>query len=225
MSSCTVKAMSSRKKVDNLAHGDVKRLVLDAAIAIIADEGPDALSMREVARRANISHQAPYHHYIDRAGIFAAIAEEGFRIFSEQFRSTLHSTTQPLNDCLRAYVKFAFGHQGHFKVMFRSDICGITSHEATRRAADDAFLVLLDFAARVDPREKTPSESIALPVLLWSQAHGLATLLIDGPLVNKLPPEVSVDQLIDTVGELIANAMSTTASGRLRQPAHKSRPK
>jgi AcrR family transcriptional regulator len=60
-------------------HGDVRRLVLDAAIAIIELDGAESLSMREVARRAGVSHQAPYHYFGDRSGILAAISEEGAR--------------------------------------------------------------------------------------------------------------------------------------------------
>lgn len=193
-------------------HPDVKRAVLDAAIEIIAVDGPDALSMREVARRADISHQAPYHHFTDRAGILAAISEEGFRAFAAEFRATLSSSSSPLTDCLRTYVRFAMEHKGHFRVMFRSDICGVETHEPTRAAADEAFLALLDFAALVNPAAAQGPDAIALPALLWSQAHGLATLLIDGPLRNKLPPELTVDALVDSVAALVARSMDTSAA-------------
>ncbi|MEY4392391.1 MAG: hypothetical protein RLZZ544_1100 [Actinomycetota bacterium] len=193
-------------------HPDVKRLVLDAAIEIIAVDGPDALSMREVARRADISHQAPYHHFTDRAGILAVISEEGFRAFAAEFRTTLSSSSSPLTDCLRTYVRFAMEHKGHFRVMFRSDICGVETHEPTRAAADEAFLALLDFAALVNPAAAQGPDAIALPALLWSQAHGLATLLIDGPLRNKLPPELTVDALVDSVAALVARSMDTSAA-------------
>lgn len=193
-------------------HPDVKRAVLDAAIEIIAVDGPDALSMREVARRADISHQAPYHHFTDRAGILAAISEEGFRAFAAEFRTTLSSSSSPLTDCLRTYVRFAMEHKGHFRVMFRSDICGVETHEPTRAAADEAFLALLDFAALVNPAAAQGPDAIALPALLWSQAHGLATLLIDGPLRNKLPPELTVDALVDSVAALVARSMDTSAA-------------
>lgn len=182
---------------------DVRRSVLDATIAIIAADGPDAVSMREVARRAGVSHQAPYHHFEDRAGIFAAVAEEGFRIFTRDFRAVVETTNSPLSDCLRSYLRFAIGHPGHFKVMFRSDICGVSTHEPTRAAADEAFLVLLDFARKVDPTAQSGPDPLALPVLLWSHAHGLATLLIDGPLERKLPPGLSVDSLIDSVAGIM----------------------
>ena len=193
------------------APQDVRRAVMDAAIEIIRTDGPDQVSMREVARRAGISHQAPYHHFADRAGIFAAISEEGFRAFAQEFRQVLESSTSPTGDCLRAYVRFAMTHQGHFKVMFRSDICGVATHDETRAAADEAYAVLLDFAEKVRGDAPVDNSPLTLPVILWSQAHGLATLLIDGPLATKLPPEVDLEQFIDGVADAAATLHDRTA--------------
>ena len=66
----------------------LRRQVLDAAVAIAATSGTDAISMRELARLAGVSHQAPYHHFGDRAGIFAAISEEGFRFLAESIEAS-----------------------------------------------------------------------------------------------------------------------------------------
>ena len=194
---------------------DVRRAVLDAAIEIITTDGPDQVSMREVARRAGVSHQAPYHHFTDRAGIFAAISEEGFRAFTAEFRSALEGSSDPLVDCMRAYVSFALAHKGHFKVMFRSDICGVITHAATREAADSAYLALLDLAATAGTAP-AGVDAVVLPVLLWSQAHGLATLLVDGPLAAKLPPELAIETLVDEV--------SRAAASRLSAPKHVTKP-
>jgi len=183
------------------ASVDVRRAVLDGALDIIATEGAEAVSMREVARRAGVSHQAPYHYFGDRAGIFAAISEEGFRSFTEAFRRALDEPGDIAANCLHAYVLFAMNHKGHYRVMFRSDICGINTHESTTSAADEAFLSLLDLAEAVDP-QRDPSDAMALPVALWAQAHGLATLIIDSPLLDKLPPETDVPELISKVSHL-----------------------
>ncbi len=185
----------------------MRRAVLDAAIEIITTDGPDQVSMREVARRAGVSHQAPYHHFTDRAGIFAAISEEGFRAFTAEFRSALEGSSDPLVDCMRAYVSFALAHKGHFKVMFRSDICGVITHAATREAADSAYLALLDLAATAGTAP-AGVDAVVLPVLLWSQAHGLATLLVDGPLAAKLPPELAIETLVDEVARAAASRLS-----------------
>lgn len=180
---------------------DVRRAVLDGALDIISTDGAEAVSMREVARRAGVSHQAPYHYFGDRAGIFAAISEEGFRSFTNEFRKALELPGDVAANCLRAYVSFAMNHRGHYRVMFRSDICGIHTHEDTMTAADGAFLALLDLADAVTP-ERDPADAMALPIALWAQAHGLATLIIDSPLLNKLPPETNLDDLIDKVAQL-----------------------
>ncbi|MGA0118473.1 MAG: TetR/AcrR family transcriptional regulator [Ilumatobacteraceae bacterium] len=183
------------------ASVDVRRAVLDGALDIIATEGAEAVSMREVARRAGVSHQAPYHYFGDRAGIFAAISQEGFRSFTEEFRRALDIPGNIAANCLRAYVSFAIAHKGHYRVMFRSDICGIHTHEDTMSAADEAFLCLLDLAEAVDP-ERDPADAMTLPIALWAQAHGLATLIIDSPLLDKLPPETNLDELINKVSQL-----------------------
>lgn len=189
------------------ASPDVRRAVLDGALAIIASDGADALSMRDVARRAGVSHQAPYHYFGDRAGIFAAITEEGFTRFADRFEATLAGSDDPLAPCLRTYVRFALEHKGHYRVMFRSDICGIKTHEATQAAADRAFLALLDLATRVDPERRADCNSLTLPIALWSSAHGLATLLIDGPLAAKLPPEIGIDLVLDNVAHLTSRSI------------------
>ena len=177
---------------------DVRREVLDAALDIIASEGPDAVSMREVARRAGVSHQAPYHYFGDRAGIFAAITEEGFTEFARVLRDVLASP-DPLASSLRAYVTFAFSNLGHFKVMFRSDICGISENLDAATAANDAFDVVTEIARAINKRDVVGDEALLLPTLMWSQAHGLATLLIDGPLRRKLPADLSIEQILSFV--------------------------
>ena len=186
---------------------DVRREVLDAALDIIATEGPDAVSMREVARRAGVSHQAPYHYFGDRAGIFAAIAEEGFIQFTEYLRSALTSP-DPLSASLHAYVTFAFSHLGHFKVMFRSDICGISENVETSTAANQAFETLTEIARAIDKKQFSGDEALLLPILMWSQAHGLTTLLIDGPLRHKLPADFSIEQILSFVQPLFIRSIN-----------------
>lgn len=191
---------SARKsKKQHEASPDVRRAVLDAALHIISHDGPDAVSMREVARQAGVSHQAPYHYFGDRAGIFAAISEEGFTQFTDALEESLTSS-DPLVDCLNTYVLFAMAHKGHYQVMFRQDICGVRTHDSTRLAADRAFLALLDLAAKVDPGNADSEDPLVLPTTLWAHAHGLATLMLDGPLLHKLPPETDIKKFIQKVG-------------------------
>jgi AcrR family transcriptional regulator len=193
---------------------DLRRTVLDAALAIIDTQGPDAVSMREVARRAGVSHQAPYHYFSDRAGIFAAISEEGFLGLAEAFHATLATTQNPARDGLRTYLTFALSHRGHFRVMFRNDICGIRTHEQTEGAADQAFNALLTLVIRVVNDKPGKEETMVWASTLWSVAHGLATLVIDGPLAVKLARELgpeAVDEHLDHVIDLFSTMVSQQA--------------
>ena len=161
----------------------LRRTVLDAAVAISAANGPDAISMREVARKAGVSHQAPYHHFTDRSGIFAAICEEGFRQLSEALSAPRPSVDS--NMC-EAYVHFALQHPGHFRVMMRNDLCQLTDYPTARKEADRAFQILVD-EVKVLLGDSAASDVVKTQTAyMWSVGHGLATLLLDGPLEIKL---------------------------------------
>ena len=189
-------------------HGDVRRLVLDAAIAIIELEGAESLSMREVARQAGVSHQAPYHYFSDRSGIFAAISEEGFTGLAQAFRD-VHETEMPAAKAgFIAYLNFAREHVGHFRVMVRNDICGVTTHALTQTAADSAFEELRLMVSRITGPEIDPNKAFTFAAMLWSLSHGLATLVIDGPLPNKVPPGTDLGSQIQAVIDLSSHMVA-----------------
>ncbi len=201
-------------------HGDVRRLVLDAALDIITSTGAESLSMREVARRAGVSHQAPYHYFGDRSGIFAAISEEGFSALAGAFRDVDFSNTSAAKAGFIAYLNFARSHVGHFRVMFRQDICGVTDNEETANAASSAFDELLQMVARTIGSSVDPKAAHTFAFTMWSQAHGLATLVIDGPLPQKLPPGVSLDDQIDEVINLCSHMVALEAAEMGLVPSH-----
>ena len=190
----------------------VQRAVLDATLEIIAADGPDLVSMREVARRANVSHQAPYHHFGDRSGIFAAIAAEGFSFLTSQFENVIEVDPGSARRCFEAYVTVALEHPAHFRVMFRSDLNGLESHETTRNAADKAFQELLKMVEHTTGRPSDDRESFIWATLLWSTAHGLATLILDGPLPPKVPAHMTIDSVIRDVVDLMSGMVERQAS-------------
>ena len=181
----------SSAKTDGL-----RRQVLDAAVAIAATSGPDVISMREVARLAGVSHQAPYHHFGDRAGIFAAISEEGFRMLAESIEA---STTLGTAAMCEAYVHFALAHKGHFRVMMRNDLCSLEDYPSALVQADRAFNALRNEVAVILGEDSNEDEANAHTAYMWSVAHGLATLLIDGPLLKKLESVADINELIRNV--------------------------
>lgn len=185
-----------------MAATSLRDTVLAAAVDYIADNGPDGLSFRQVAIAAGVSHQAPYHHFADRRGIFQAIATEGYELFTSAMLDSLAAEPDdPTTALLEAYVNFALEHRGHFRVMFRPDLCAIADSPELQRIADGSFDVLVDHVRDL-LGPKAPLKDIrARAAAMWSLAHGLSTLLIDGPLEAKIGPVSSRRALIRAVAE------------------------
>lgn len=168
-------------------HGDLRRAILAAALDVIAADGPSALSLRDLARRAGVSHAAPAHHFKDRTGLLTAIAAEGFGLLA----GTLNEAAD-LKDAGVRYVRFAREHPAHFQVMFTPELLRADDLELTtaRTLAGDA---LRGAVSAVRP-ESLGIDSRLAGVAAWSLAHGFATLLLghnlDGPVGDKDPEEV-----------------------------------
>ncbi|MER5684308.1 TetR/AcrR family transcriptional regulator [Streptomyces sp. NPDC002205] len=168
-------------------HGDLRRAVLTAALDVIRTEGPGALSLRDLARRAGVSHAAPAHHFKDRTGLLTAIAAEGYGLFADAL-----ADAPDLRERGVRYVRFATGHPAHFQVMFQPELYRPDDPEllaAKTRAAQAlrAGVTGLPAGGRGDdPR--------LAGIAAWSLAHGYATLLLSGnlndPLSDRNPEEV-----------------------------------
>jgi AcrR family transcriptional regulator len=178
---------------DSAAVSDVRRQVLDASAAIVAEQGVRALSFREVARRAGVSHQAPYHHFGNHHGILEALAREGFgRLTEAMQRAADKAGPDPLRKCTAAgiaYILFARDNVGHFRVMFQRSLVDLRSDEALAEAGETyATLVRLATAAKhAGHAEGLSIDDLAL--MCWSTAHGFATLLVEGLVDRKYPDQ------------------------------------
>lgn len=177
---------------------DLRRTILDATVALVAEQGVRAVSFREVARRAGVSHQVPYHHFGNVAGILHAIAEEGFTAQADAMEHAAAAHDDAL-DALAAsglaYVRFAREHTGHFRVMFQRALVDLAQCAAAERT--HGVLVRLSEAAhRAGHGAQLAPEAVTH--LCWSTVHGLAFLLIEGTLERK-PGELDEDALIVSV--------------------------
>ncbi|OQX67515.1 MAG: hypothetical protein B6A08_14970 [Sorangiineae bacterium NIC37A_2] len=168
---------------------DARTRILDAAVALLETEGLAALSMREVARRAGLSHQAPYHHFGDREAILAALVEIGFRELEAALAA--HRGASCLEERLLgqglAYVTFALRRPAHFRLMFRPELVQVGKFPAAEEAAGGAFSELEAMVVAIRPSLGCHVESDPLISLHWSLVHGLAQLLLDGPLGARFP--------------------------------------
>ncbi|MBI1185991.1 MAG: TetR family transcriptional regulator [Alphaproteobacteria bacterium] len=166
---------------------DLRRSVLDASLALIAERGLAGLSMREAARRAGVSHQAPYHHFGDREGILAAIVGEGFVELAADCRAAIEGIDDPiarLEACGQAYIRFAMRRPAHFKLMFRSEHVSAPRHDEIMAKGESAFDLLIRTAHDAAVGGIGEADD-ALAITSWGLAHGIATLLIEGKLEKK----------------------------------------
>lgn len=166
-------------------HGNLRESLLQAAVRTIAELGPAAFTLREVARRAGVSHNAPYRHFQDKDALLAAVAAQGFRELTAAMKQAGERQTSALDRLKEsglAYVAFAIRKPEHFTVMFDSPVCGSKDPEYTE-ASQEAFQTLVHFIRKcqeegvlpVDhPQERT--------IYAWSLVHGIAKLAVAGRL-------------------------------------------
>jgi AcrR family transcriptional regulator len=165
-------------------HGNLRQALLDAALAAIREQGVSELSLRDVARRAGVSHAAPAHHFGDKAGLLTAIATDGFERFAQAQRDARErGGTDPVARFSWtgwAYVMFADQNREYFDIMFRPELLN-REDAAFRAAADAAHQVLLE-TMRPVLGELSEDQMLSQSTSAWALAHGLSRLWLDGNL-------------------------------------------
>lgn len=178
-------------------HGDLRAALLAAAEAELAERGVEGFSLRQVARRAGVSHAAPAHHFGDVQGLLTALAAEGFRQFlAAQAAREAQAADDPAEQLVAAglgYVDFALARPALFRLLWQSARPDFRDPDLGG-AARAAFQHLVDQVTAAGGRS-TADEAAA-----WAVAHGMADLLASGRLetVGSLPPEAR-DAMIATV--------------------------
>jgi AcrR family transcriptional regulator len=205
-------------------HGSLHSALVEASIALAREGGPERVILREAARAAGVSHSAAYRHFADREALLAEVSRFARNELAAQMRRRVNSAKGPrrrLRAVGTAYIDFALTEPGLFRTAF-------TSHPATFRDAEhdrattgegpthtttgaDPFEVLgqvLDeahTAGLLDPRLRPGAE-----VAAWSAVHGLAGLLLDGPLpTNTAAIRFARGQVLDLVERGLLNGAPT----------------
>jgi AcrR family transcriptional regulator len=174
--------MKSRKPYH---HGNLRAALLHAAIGLIGEVGPMAFTLREVARRAGVSHNAPYRHFRDKEDLITAVAEEGYRELTNLMLAA--AAKQPgaldrLKHAGLAYIEFALRRPEHFAVMFDAPLAE-KRHVDVIGAAKEAFSTLVDLVKNAQEKgELVSGDSGEFALLSWTMVHGVAKLAITGRL-------------------------------------------
>lgn len=168
--------MSSSK--DGYHHGDLARALEDAAMQLLERMPAAEISLREVARAANVSHNAPYHHFSDRLGLLKAIAERSMADLLGQVRAAAEKASTPraaLTDGGSAYIRFAVEHPHAFDAVYDPTVCVPGSPTPTMAPLIDGLEAVLAEGAVAAGLDR-PTDVVAL----WGLIHGLGTLAAAG---------------------------------------------
>jgi AcrR family transcriptional regulator len=169
-------------------HGNLREALLEAAIRLISEVGPEGFTLREVARRAGVSHNAPYRHFRDREDVLAAVAAQGFRELTRAMLDASEKEPDAVNRLKRAgvaYVAFALRRPEHFAVMFDAPVSKDLSGESAR-ASEESFGTLVNLVRRCQDEGQLVSGSTTdLALLAWTMVHGIAKLAVAGRLPYK----------------------------------------
>ena len=173
-------------------HGNLRQVLLDAGVALIRKLGPKSFTMREVARRAGVSHNAPYRHFRDKDELISAIVGQGFARLNDAMlgqAAAAKTGVDRLELCGRAYVNFALRWPGHFTAMF--DLApqpgeGRLPADKVTSAGDIAFQTLVGFVVQCQNEKAFPEgDPLPLALMAWSIVHGIAKLAVSGHLSSK----------------------------------------
>jgi AcrR family transcriptional regulator len=182
-------------------HGDLRNAMMDSAVELARTGGPEAVVLREVARRVGVSATAAYRHFSDAEALLDEVKRNALEVLADSLVSavTLCSADGDPGDlavarlraAANAYIEFAVGQPGLFMTAFcRTTTVPGEEYGGEPFAETDAFRALgalLDQVVETGrmPAERRPGADIAA----WSVVHGFALLLVDGPLQRHMSAE------------------------------------
>jgi AcrR family transcriptional regulator len=197
-------------------HGDLRRAIVRAALEILSETQSAEFSLRELARRAGVSHNAPYKHFADKRELLAAVSTAGFELLTRRMSNEIakHSNARAqLFAILRAYIQHGEENPALYRLMFGGYLRSPNdARPAIERAAAEKTKALLTGAiakgglGRAIPNTPRNERKIAGAILAcWSLAHGLTMLLADG-LVG---PRKRYDKLSDSVVQSMLDGLAS----------------
>ena len=172
-------------------HGNLRRTIVRAALEILRETQSVEFSLRELARRAGVSHNAPYKHFADKRELLAAVSAAGFETLTKRMAREMASFQNPrqrLFAMLRAYIDHGVENPALYSLMFGGYLSGphysrpiIELAEAEKTKALIAEAIIAGALGAAIPQTERNERKIAGAILAcWSLVHGLTLLLADG---------------------------------------------
>lgn len=198
-------------------HGALREALLAALAEIVLERGPEAVTLRECARRAGVSHSAAAPHFGDKRGLLTAFALQGEERLAQAMRDALAALPGDagpearLAATGRGYIAFARAHPAHFRLMFRTDLIDPTA-PAWRAEAERPFALLSEAMEAVAPNLDARARRARL-TLAWASVHGYCSLIAEGVGGDLWKPEERAAEVAEDLIALIVAACATPTAG------------
>ena len=211
----------SRRRRKSYHHGDLRQALIEAGLTVVEKKGVTGLSLRAVARRAAVSHSAPYHHFETKAELLAAVAAAGFdRMVTAIGQVAGELKMRSALDGLRAvgtgYLRFALANPAVFGLMFRPELTRPADHPDLLEAEARAFGTLLSTIVTCQKAgELPPTDPRLMAAACWSTVHGLAVLHVEQVLPETPLGQMPIEELARYVVEAATvGVIHTSPEGR-----------
>lgn len=193
----------TKEKQKSYHHGDLRTALIKAARDVLKEEGTNKLSLRAAARHAGVSHAAAYHHFKDKTSLLAAIAVEAFNELNAKrnkaYQQKNLTNLERVEKMGITYIKFALENPQEFRLMLlpefrREDV--LTDVEQAGRQGHVQMIELVTALQEEGSFISGNPESIVIS--MWATFHGLAILMLDGPLFRNTRTQKGIDALIES---------------------------
>jgi AcrR family transcriptional regulator len=189
-------------------HGDLREALLMAAESALEELPLQEVTLREIARRAGVSHAAPKHHFTSLGTLLAEVAARGFSDFYESLegamsRSSDQSPNARLTAMIRGYLRFATNSPGMYGLMFGKREHLVMQTPSLAKSMFMAWDQLENQVAAVVGQAQAPLGATTV----WSAVHGLAMLRLD----RKLPPQIDPELALEALTRTLVQGLQTEA--------------
>jgi len=205
----------ARKPRHSYHHGDLREALIQAALVEAEQGGPEAISIKALAKTLGVSQPAPYRHFADREALLVAVTAEAFRQFNAVLRHAVAASSRrsKLSRLAQAALVFGLERSGIYRLMFASQTMACAAEDSELHvAAQETFALLLD--ALEGPRDLL-RERHALQI--WASLHGVVMLAQQGLLAGR-HINVSREELVeDIVAQTLASLQNAGKDGAARE--------
>jgi AcrR family transcriptional regulator len=182
-------------------HGNLKNALIQAGLAILAQEGVHGLSLRKAAKRVGVSHAAPYAHFADKQALIAAIAARGYQdLYILIYATAQKHQNDPQSlivETAWAYLQYAIQNTHQFKITFSGVVEKASDYPEFREISMNSFDLVVD-GVRACQRAGIlqPGDPEMLATSLWAGVHGFTLLLLENQIPSYLLARYSLRQLL-----------------------------